>query len=173
MPFLSALLLISTAWATPNTETTPTETHSFHVVGKVKYRCYAGHSGKKAVDELTKASCDNKDYQSTLIDKVVTVAIQDEPDPESSPELAGFWGGKFEFKGRQFEIGMTLFKDSVAPLYRLRLAADDNQPTSRRSATFTEMKTLKEMNPLAVVYSSAGKKEEISFWVEVRPAGAK
>jgi hypothetical protein len=168
MHLLSTLILVSSTWAA-----TPPETHSFHVVGRAKYRCYAGYSGKKAFDEMTKAPCDNKDYQSTLIDKVIAVDIKDEPDPDSSPELAGFWGDKFEFKGRQFEIGMTLFKDPTAPLYRVRLVADDNQPTARKSATFTEMKTLKEMNPLAIDYSSAGKKEEISLWVEVRPASVK
>lgn len=149
---------------------TPSEIHQFHILGKVKYRCYAGYDGKKVVDEVTKQPCDNKDYNSVLIDKIVSIEINDGPDPEDSKELSGGWGEKFDFKGRKFDIAMTLFKESTPPRYRIRLVAEDNEATSRKSAVFTEMKSLKDMNPLSIDYSSAGKKEEIGFWVEVKPS---
>lgn len=156
---------VNQAWAV-----TASETHQFHILGKVKYRCYAGYDGKKQTDELTKKPCDNKTYEGTVIDKVVTIVIKDDPDPEDSKELAGDWNGKFDFKGRQFEIAITLFKTPDPAMYRLRLVADDNEPTSRQTAVFSEMKNMKEMNPLSIEDSSVGKKEEINFWVEVKPA---
>lgn len=154
---------VGSAWGV-----TPSEIHKFHILGKVKYRCYAGYDGKKIVDEVTKQPCDNKNYQSVLVDKIVSVNIVDEADPEGSKALAGSWGEEFDFKGRKFVIAMTLFKEPSQSPYRVRLVAKDSEIVSRNSAVFTEMKNLSEMNTLSVDYSSAGKKEEVSFWVEVK-----
>jgi len=159
------LLLSGTSWAV-----TPPETHSFHVLGRATYRCYAGYSGKKAVDELTKQPCDNKTYESVVVDKVVSIEIKDEPDPDSSPQLEGSWLEKFAFKGRQFVIAISLFKEPALPQYRVRVVADDNQPGPRSTAVFTEMKTLTEMNPLSVEINSVGKKEEIYFSANIKPS---
>lgn len=157
--------IFCSAWAI-----TPSESHQFYILGKVKYRCYAGYNGKKVSDNLTKRPCDNKVYESVLIDKVVSIDIKDEPDPENSKEMAGSWGEKFDFKGRKFEIVLSLFKEPSPSLYRLRLVAEDNEAISRKTAVFSEMKSPKEMNPLSIDYRSAGRKEEISFWVEIKPS---
>jgi len=146
------------------------EKHQFHMLGQVKYRCYAGYSGKKVFDSRTKKVCDNKTYENTVVDKVVAIDIKDEPDPEDSKELAGDWQGNFDFKGRKFIIATSLFKDATTSKYRVRLVAEDDEPTPRKTAVFTEVKNLKDMNPLTIEYSSAGTKEEISFWVEVKPS---
>lgn len=164
--FLSSLIFfVAVALAA-----TPAEKHQFHILGRVKYRCYAGYSGKKVVDARTKKGCDNKSYDSVVVDRVIAIDIKDDADPEDSKDLAGDWTGKFEFKGREFVIVMTLFKDAATSHYRVRLVAEDDEPTSRKTAIFSEIKNFKEMNPLSIEYTSAGTKEEISFWVEVKPA---
>lgn len=164
------LLLLTTLPPVSSWAQTPSERHQFHVSGRVQYRCYAGYGSeaKNVVDDTTQLPCDNQSYTETLIDKVISVDIRDEPDPLHSTELAGSWSEIFEFKGRKFEIAVTLFKELSPSHYRIRLMAADSEPTSRKTAVFTEMKTLREMNPLSVHYSSSGKKEEVDFWVEVK-----
>lgn len=150
----------------------PPETHAFKVTGNVRYRCYAGNDGKKVFDSMTKAPCDSKDYKSTVIDKIVTVTIKDEPDPEDSKELEGSWGETFEFKGRKFTVAISLFKMPPPAKYRLRLVATDNEPNSRSVAVFTEVKDIDKMNQVSIDHSSAGTKEAISFWVDFNSAQA-
>jgi hypothetical protein len=149
--------------------TTPAEKHSFHVVGSVSYRCYTGYKGVTLTDDMTKNPCDNKTYKSTVIDKVISITIKDEPDPENSKDLEGSWIENFEYQGRKFEIAISLFKMSPTNIYRVRLVAVDNEPTPRQTAIYSEMKNVKKMNPLAVDYSSIGKKEEINFLVTISP----
>lgn len=143
------------------------EIHKLHVIGRVKYRCYAGYSGKKSFDEITKKPCDNKTYEKTVVDKIVAIEIKDEPDPENSKDLAGSWDESFSFKDRKFEIAISLFKPEVSS-YRLRLVANDNQPVSRNTAVYADVKNITDINPLIIDYNSVGKKEEIQFWVEVK-----
>lgn len=148
---------------------TPAEKHSFHVVGNISYRCYTGYDGVKLTDEITKNPCDNNTYKRTVIDKVISIAITDEPDPEDSKNLEGSWIEEFEYQGRKFIIAISLFKISPANMYRVRLVAEDNEPTPRQTAIYSEMKNVKKMNPLTVDYSSSGKKEEINFFVTISP----
>lgn len=149
------------------------EKFNFHVLGNVKYRCYAGYDGKKKFDDVTNQECDNKTYQSKVIDKVVTIDLIDEPDPEDSKEISGSWLEEIEYLGRKYTIAISLFKESPSSGYRLRLVADDNEKTSRKNAVFVEFKKMNEMNPISIDYSSAGKKEEISFWVTVKSKAKK
>jgi hypothetical protein len=146
-----------------------TETHALRVRGSVKYRCYAGYDGKKIVDERTGKPCDNKEYQSQIVDKAVTLQIKDEPDPKDSRDLAGAWSEDFDFKGRKFSIAITLFKDASSKTYQMRMVARDDEPTPRQTAVFSRMKSVNAMNTISVECSSAGKKEEISFEVTVEP----
>ncbi len=172
MKFISrcVLLLFFSFLAFFSQAATPSEKIQFHVLGRVKYRCYAGYSGQKVYDSKTKQACDNKSYESVVIDKVVTIDIKDEADPEESKDLAGDWDGKFEFKGRNYIIVMSLFKISSTGHYRLRLSAEDDEPTPRKTGIFSEFKNIKEMNPLSMAYSSSGTKEEMSFSVDVKPS---
>ncbi len=167
---VSSLVLFLTTTFSAGAETKKSETHSFKIFGTVKYRCYAGYSGKKLVDNVSKDPCDNKTSESVLVDKTVPIEMKVEPNPADSDELTGSWLERFEYKGRKFEIAVTLFKESTSPFYRLRLVAEDNEKTSRKSAVFIEMKSIKEMNPLSLSYDSAGKKEEVNFLVRVEPA---
>jgi hypothetical protein len=164
---IAALLLIFSVVAGA---TTPPQTHQFHVLGKLKYRCYPGPEGKKMVDDFTKKPCNNKETEKTVIDKVISIVITDEPDPSDSKELAGTWDESFEFAGRKFVIALTLFKDVAPNPYRLRLVAHDNEPVARETAIFSEFETLTGMNPISIDYTSIGKKEEINFSVEVKSA---
>jgi hypothetical protein len=164
--FLGYPLNISWAVITPTAE----ESHDFHVSGVVTYRCHAGYDGKKMVDERTKQPCNNETYTSRVIDKTVSIIITDEPDPENSNDLEGSWSETFEFKGRKFVVAISLFKNSSNKPYRIRIVANDDQPSPRNTAMFAEMKTIGDMNSIFVDYFSVGKNEEIRFWVSVHPA---
>jgi hypothetical protein len=176
-PFSTRLLLLvpllfATGTFAATAPTPAPEVHQLHVRGSVKYRCYAGYDGKVVTDEMTKERCDNKDYNKVVIDKNITIKIAVEPSPDDSKDLAGSWNEKFEFKGRTFEIGLSLFKaakPAVKP-YRLRIATSDNEPAPRRTAILADLRTPKELNSLTAELSSAGKKEEIEFNVTIEPA---
>jgi hypothetical protein len=146
------------------------ELHKLRVHGQASYRCYAGYNGKKVNDERTGEACDNKTSSKVLIDKVVAITITDEPDPENSPELAGHWQEDVALKGRKFSALVTIFKAKGAAPYTVTVTAHDDEPVARTTRTSTSMRTLREMNPVAVSYTSAGKKEEISFDLKVEPA---
>lgn len=146
------------------------EVHKLHVHGQASYRCYAGYDGKKVNDERTGEACDNKSTSKVLFDKVVTVTITDEPDPENSPDLAGHWQEDVNFKGRKFSAMVAIFKAGGATPYTVTVMAHDDEPLARTTRTSTSMRSVREMNPVAVSYSSAGKKEEISFDLKVEPA---
>ncbi len=154
-------------------DATQAEVHEFHVRGVVSYRCYVGYDGKRVFDEKTKEPCDNKDYKKVIVDKVVSLRIEDEPDPENSKELAGGWDEKIEFRKRKFTIAIGLFKNSGSRPYRIRVVAVDDEPVSRQTAVFSEIKSISEMNPVELEYSSVGKKEEIMFSARVEPESKK
>lgn len=170
--FTSAIILISTlnVWAKSPSAARPLETHEFHISAKVQYRCYAGYDGKKVTDERTKEICDNKTYNSTIVDKIIAIKIVDEPDPTDSTVLEGGWSEEFKFKGRKFVVAVSLFKDSSAKPYRIRVVAKDDEPSTRETAVFSELRTVPEMNSLSIEYSSKGKKEEITYWTEIQPS---
>lgn len=171
----SAFILISTGnvWAKSPSTPTPSETHEFHISAKASYRCYAGYDGKKVTDERTKEICDNKTYNSTIVDKVIAIKIVDESDPEDSKDLAGSWSEEFKVKGRKFVIAVSLFKENSQNPYRIRILAKDDEPSARETVVFSELKTVPEMNSLSIEYTSMGKKEEITYWTDIQPSAKK
>ncbi len=148
------------------------ELHQLRVTGFASYRCYAGYDGKRVTDERTKEICDNKTTKATLVDEVRSIEIKDEPDPDNAHSLGGGWLQTYDFKGRKFTIAISLFKEFGPDQYRLRIVAHDDEPQSRSTAVFVEASSLAELKPISIDYRSAGKKEEISFWVIVRHAHA-
>ena len=161
-----ALLLLAASYA-PSSAATAPETHKLRVHGHVSYRCYAGYEGKLVTDERSGEACDSKTSNKVVIDKVVTLAIVDEPDPDNSPDLAGSWSETAIFKGRKFTAAITLFKTKGALPYSLSLVATDDEPQPRQTRTTAHMRSLSALNPLTVSYSSMGKKEEITFDLKV------
>ena len=170
-PILAAVFLI---WVSQAFAAAPErEVHRLRVSGTVSYRCYGGYDAKqRPTDERTGAPCDNQTTKATLIDEVKSIELKDEPDPENVHSLEGSWLQTFDFKGRKFTIALSLFKDFGPEHYRLRVVARDDEPQARATAVFVETRRLAELNPVTVEFSSAGKKEEISFVVTVRHAGA-
>lgn len=146
------------------------ETHKLRIHGQVSYRCYAGYDGKKVLDERSGEACDNKAINKVLFDKVVTITIVDEPDPEDSRELAGSWSEDVVFKGRKFTAAVSLFKAKGAAPYSLAAVAADDEPQPRQTRVTAHMRTVSALNPLTVSYSSMGKKEEITFDLKVEAA---
>ena len=147
---------------------TTAETHRLHVKGEAQYRCYAGYDGKEVKDERTGEKCDNSTARKVLIEKVVSVTIRDEADPENSGELAGDWREEVAFKGRKFQIWLSLSKDGKPAVYKLRAGAGDDEPVTRMTSSTIAMNSMTAMNTLVVQTDSRGKKEEISFTATVR-----
>jgi hypothetical protein len=148
----------------------PPETHKLRVHGHVSYRCYAGYDGKKVLDDRSGEVCDNQTSNKVLIDKVITITIVDEPDPENSRDLAGSWSEDVAYKGRTFTATFSLFKVRGAVPYSLSAVATDDEPQSRQTRVTAHMRTVSALNPLTVSYSSMGKKEEITFDLKVEAA---
>ena len=149
------------------------ETHSFKVTATVSYRCYGGYGPKKAVDSRTKVTCDNKTETKNLFDKVMSIKIADEPDPEDSKDLEGSWEQTIEFKGRRFMAAVSLFKfvsSSKTPYYTLRLVARDDEPGSRQTAVFAQAGEVRAFNKLMIQYGSAGQPEEIDYQFSIEPS---
>jgi hypothetical protein len=163
---VSCLLLgaSSLAWSAPD------ETHKLRIHGTVSYRCYAGYDGKAVADERSGEKCDNKTSRKIIIDKVVSIAIRDEPDPENSTDLEGSWSEEVQFKGRKFTAAVSLFKSKGKLPYTLSITAHDDEPAARRSTMRTHLRTMAEMNPVDVEYASRGKKEETEFDLKVEAA---
>lgn len=147
------------------------ETHLFQIRGEVQYRCYSGIGKPKARDSRTNSVCDNKTQKKILFEERISLKIQDEPDPDNSKDLEGSWDKIFPYRGRNFEIALSLIKSQTGskPIYRLRTAALDDEPTTRRTAVFEEGETVKGLAPLTLDYFSAGQPEEITFSVQIRP----
>ena len=151
---------------------TPPETHRFRIVGQVDYRCYAGTGAVKAVDSRTKAVCDNKELHQKLFDEVVALKIVNEPTPDAALDLEGSWLKTVPFKGRGFEIAISLFKSvpSRSPRpYRLRAVAHDDEPGTRSTAVYAEAETPGRLNVLTIEVTSAGQPEEITFNAVITP----
>ena len=165
LPVLAFVLMAGAAL--PSEAAAPSETHKLRVHGHVSYRCYAGYDGKKVTDERSGEVCDNKTTNKVLIDKVVSLTISDEPDPENSPELAGSWSEDVSFKGRKFTASISMFKIKGALPYSLAVVAADDEPRPRQTRTTAHMRTVSALNPITVSYSSMGRKEEITFDLKV------
>lgn len=161
------LMLSAPAWAAPLVF----ETHVFQIKGEVQYRCYTGPGKPKARDSRTDTVCDNKTQKKVLFDEKVSLKIQDEPDPEMSKDLEGAWDRVIPYKGRNFEIALSLFKTHAGPkpIYRLRMVAVDDEPTTRKTAVYEEGETVKSLAPLTMDYVSVGQPEEITFTVTLKP----
>ncbi len=167
MPLINSIVAIMLFFSLCTAQA-KSEIHSFHIVGKAQYRCFAGIDGKKLIDDRSGKPCDNKTDEATLIDKVISIEIKEEPNPEGSKDLVGQWSDNFKFKDRKFEIGLVLFKTLNPSSFRLRITANDNEPTHRKTTIFTDLKDIKNLNPLFIDYSSSGKKEEVNLLVEVK-----
>lgn len=165
--YLFLLFLAVSAVAAP----VVSETHLFQVKGEVQYRCYPGTEKPKARDSRTHAVCDNKTQKKVLFDEKISLKIQDEPDPENSKDLEGAWDKSLPFKGRNFEIAVSLFKSfsGAKPVYRLRFVALDDEPVTRKSAVFEEGEVVKALAPLTMDYVSVGQPEEITFTATIKP----
>lgn len=168
--FRSSLLLLFSAvpaWAVP----LAFETHLFQVKGEIQYRCYSGPGKPKARDSRTNSVCDNKTQKKVLFDEKVALKIQDEPDPENSKDLEGSWDKVTPYKGRDFEVALSLFKSHAGPkpVYRLRMVTIDDEPTTRKTVVFEEGEVVKYLAPLTMDYISVGQPEEITFSVTIKP----
>jgi hypothetical protein len=168
--YYQSLLLLGLAAAAGVASGAPGETQKLHVHGAVSYRCYAGYSGKSVTDERSGERCDNQTTNKVLIDRVVTINLRDEPDPDNSPDLEGSWSEVANFKGRKFTAAVSLFKSSGALPYTLTVIAHDDEPSARQSTVRTLFRAPAEMNPVSVEYGSRGKKEEIQFDLKVEAA---
>jgi hypothetical protein len=170
--FLSACMFTSFSCVSQDACSAPAapETHKLRVHGQVSYRCYAGYDGKKVLDERSGEACDNKTTNKVLFDKVVTIRIVDEPDPENARDLAGSWSEEVAFKGRKFTAAFSLFKTKGAAPYSLSAVATDDEPQPRQTRVTAHMRTVSALNPLTLSYSSMGKKEEITFDLKVEAA---
>jgi hypothetical protein len=168
--FAKSLLLLGLAAAAGAAPGAPAEMHKLHVHGAVSYRCYAGYSGKVVSDARSGERCDNQSTTKVLIDRVVTINLKDEPDPDNSPDLEGSWSEVVSFKGRKFTAAVSLFKSAGALPYTLTVIGHDDEPSPRQSTVRTQMRTPADMNPVLVEYGSRGKKEEIQFDLKVEAA---
>ncbi|HWU42444.1 MAG TPA: hypothetical protein VN132_03365 [Bdellovibrio sp.] len=172
MNFTNSLMLISffglhLSLASAASSSFHPEVYEFKIKAMVNYRCYGGYGKDKPSDLATKEVCDNKDYKKILIDKIVTIKIVEEATPDG-PNYVGDWHEGYEFKGRKFELGLTLFKEieKQKSYYTLRIAGGDKEE-NRMVSTRVTIKTPKELNPIYIDRSFIGEPEiTTNLWVE-------
>lgn len=167
---LAALLVASASHAQ---QSAASETHAFAVRAEVQYRCFGGYPPKQR-DSRTQVLCDNKTYHQVLVNERVDLRIQQEPSPDPLPSLAGSISRTREFRGRNFALSMSLFKD-IEPgkpaRYRLHAEADDDEPgRHRQSRVALQAASVKAFSPLQIGYDSVGQPEEIQYLVTIEPA---
>ncbi len=139
------------------------ENLKLHVVGEVQYRCYIGDPGGPRANQPTPPHCDGKSISKTIIDEIVVLKIEHQPNPENSMDLHGAWEKSVALAGRQFTLGMSVTKEFEPAGYVARLVAFDDAPSTRRAAAYSTSKKFSTFNPLQIEYWSVGTKEEIEL----------